>query len=86
MQCGVNFDALGENLRASLTSSLNDKVRMWVGNDEGKTAFERERRVTVTLEPDAAPAAAVGKKSFQSAKDAAKRQRSLAFKHKESSE
>ena len=86
VQCGVNFDALGENLRASLTSSLNDKVRMWVGNDEGKTAFERERRVTVTLEPDAAPAAAAGKKSFQSAKDAAKRQRSLAFKNKEGSE
>jgi hypothetical protein len=57
-----------------------------VGNDEGKTAFERERRATVTLEPNAAPAAAGGKKGFQTAKEAAKKQRSLAFKSKEGSE
>ena len=35
VQCGVNFDALGENLRECLSTSLDEKVRMWVGNDEG---------------------------------------------------
>lgn len=86
VQCGVNFDALGENLRECLSTSLDEKVRMWVGNDEGKTAFERERHVTVTFEPDAAPAAAGGKRGFKSAKEAAKEQRSLAFKNQQGSE